>query len=396
MGSKKVKTWASASDAAVTVQLTEKLTESQSCSYVIEATCDAPYMQNSADLSAAWSDAGKDLTFSVLEYGNDVTKVASADSAKIALTTAANPAIGGLTKNVAADLEKTPASATVATALGGNIAYQGIEGTAYPEVTSVPKASQTGASLSAYWLLHFIGAKKAEYDAFNTAKAAYDTKKSDYNTKLTAAEKITEAQKTDIFKAWFPTKEDTDAIKAVPTRPMKPELPAALPAGTRFAVKKAAAAGDQAEGVYIRDGSKNSWDLLSNLEVDGASDGDLVFAAGKSWGTYGWGTSSGKTTKADYTSGSNTGIGITIARQDFTTPANCRKHYMVVQAGGTAFTKGLTASKTIDFKLGVKKFAKTLDALTVPTAAVDPQTPKAGAKMLTLGAAILASSLTLF
>ena len=69
---------------------------------------------------------------------------------------------------------------------------------------------------------------------------------------------------------------------------------------------------------------------------------------------------------------------------------------MVVQAGGTAFTKGVVASKTIDLKLGVNKFAKTLDALTVPAAAVDPQTPKAGAKMLTLGAAILASSLTLF
>jgi len=46
--------------------------------------------------------------------------------------------------------------------------------------------------------------------------------------------------------------------------------------------------------------------------------------------------------------------------------------------------------------MGVKKFMYTLDAPTAPTAAVDPQTPKAGASMLTLGAALLATSMTLF
>ena len=69
---------------------------------------------------------------------------------------------------------------------------------------------------------------------------------------------------------------------------------------------------------------------------------------------------------------------------------------MLVQVGGAAFTKGLTATKTIDLELGVKKFLKTLEPLTAPTAATDPQTPKAGGKMLTLGAALLVSSLTLF
>jgi hypothetical protein len=336
------------------------------------------------------------LTYSVLEYGEGPTYLTSNEALAVALATAASPAISGLTKNLAADLQKTLKWDTTATALAGAAGKQGLEAASFPEVTSVAKASQTGQSVSAYWLLHFIGAKKAEYDAFNTAKTAYDTKKSDYNTKLTAAEKITDAQKTDIFKAWFPTKEDTDAVKAVPTRPSKPALPTALPTGTRYAVKKAAAAGDQTEGTYVKDAETGAWKALSNLEVDGATSGDLVFSAGKSWGTIGWGNSNGKTTAADTTSGSNTGIGITMSRQDYTTVANCRKHYMVVQAGGVAFAKGMASTKTIDFELGVKKWGKTLEAPTVPTAAVDPQTPKAGAQMLTLGAAILATSLTLF
>ena len=84
--------------------------------------------------------------------------------------------------------------------------------------------------------MRLISAKRDEYEAFNTAKTAYDTKKTDYNTKLTAAEKVTDAQKTDIFKAWFPTKEDTDAVKAVPMRPSPPSLPAAFPSTIRYAV----------------------------------------------------------------------------------------------------------------------------------------------------------------
>lgn len=65
----------------------------------------------------------------------------SANAAKIALTTATNPATSGLTKNVAADLSKTPAFATVATALGGASGAQGNEVGTYPEVFSVPKGS---------------------------------------------------------------------------------------------------------------------------------------------------------------------------------------------------------------------------------------------------------------
>lgn len=80
-----------------------------------------------------------------------------------------------------------------------------------------------------------LAEKRDEYATYETTKAAYDTKKSDYDTKLAAAEKVTDAQKKDIFKAWFPTKEDTDAVKAVPVRPSKPTQPAAtmLPQATK-------------------------------------------------------------------------------------------------------------------------------------------------------------------
>ena len=49
MNSKKLKIFASASDAPVTVTLTEKLDDKISCSYLLEATCDAPYMQYKGD-----------------------------------------------------------------------------------------------------------------------------------------------------------------------------------------------------------------------------------------------------------------------------------------------------------------------------------------------------------
>lgn len=178
--------------------------------------------------------------------------------------------------------------------------------------------------------MRFINAKAKEYDAYNTAKTAYDTKKSDYNTKLTAAEKVTDAQKTDIFKAWFPTKEDTDAVKAVPVRPSKPDLPAALPTNV-YAVKKAGTATDQVAGFVQKTGT-TSWSVPTSLDIDGASDGDVALAPGKSWGTVGWGMSNGKTAKADTTSSGNIAIGETFSRLDLqsSTAGTCQKHYMLV------------------------------------------------------------------
>ena len=308
---KKIKTFASASDAAVTVQLTEKLTDSISCSYFIEATCDAPYVQYKAD-PASWPTAGADLDYSVVEYNGVTTSAANATpddaTAKLIVPETGPASVAGLTKGPWGDIKKIP-KWPAATALKGANGKQGLDDADFAKVTSYPKGSQSGIDHSAYFLLKFISAKRAEYDAFNTAKTAYETKRTDYNTKLTAAEKITDAQKTDIFKAWFPTKEDTDAVKAVPTRPMKPELPSALPTDVEFAVKKAGTASDQVAGLVQKGAGDTAWEKVINLEVAGASDGDVVFAAGKSWGTNGHGMSDGKTGKANTKSGVNVASG---------------------------------------------------------------------------------------
>jgi len=60
---------------------------------------------------------------------------------------------------------------------------------------------------------------------------------------------ILDAQKKDIFKAWFPSEADKTAIAAVPKRPIgdKPSLPSAYTGPV--AVAKDATAGNQAVGL---------------------------------------------------------------------------------------------------------------------------------------------------
>ena len=128
----------------------------------------------------------------------------------------------------------------------------------------------------------------------------------------------------------------------------------------------------------------------------GASDGDKVLTPGKPWGTTGFGMPDGKTAAADLRSGASLDYGKTFSRMNIKDKTKCSAHYMMTQVGGTAFTKGMTATKTQELEFGVKKWWSTLEAPVIPTAATDPATPKAGAAMLSVGAAILASSLTLF
>jgi len=67
---------------------------------------------------------------------------------------------------------------------------------------------------------------------------------------------------------------------------------------------------------------------------------------------------------------------------------------MAVQVG--VKTQGDTAAADgVTFRAGIKPYKWTLDAPVAPAAAVDPKTP-AGAKMLSLGAAALFATMTLF
>lgn len=100
-GTKKLKTFASASDAAVTVKLSDKLDDTSSCSYFIEATCDAPYVEYKAS-PGSWPTAGAALTYTVAEWSGVVAKMTSAE-AKVFIP-AAVTGVTGLTVSTEATL----------------------------------------------------------------------------------------------------------------------------------------------------------------------------------------------------------------------------------------------------------------------------------------------------
>jgi hypothetical protein len=68
---------------------------------------------------------------------------------------------------------------------------------------------------------------------------------------------------------------------------------------------------------------------------------------------------------------------------------------MAVQVGVKTHATAALVADGVTFKAGIKPYKWTLDAPIAPAAAVDPKTP-AGAKMLSLGAAALFASMTLF
>ena len=70
----------------------------------------------------------------------------------------------------------------------------------------------------------------------------------------------------------------------------------------------------------------------------GASSGDLALSAGKSWGTYGYGNSNGKTTAADTVSGSNIAQGVTFSKYELG-KSTCVPHYMITQVGVVDYGK---------------------------------------------------------
>lgn len=407
LGSKKLATFASASDAAKEVVLTDKLDQKQSCTYVVEATCDAPYMQVVEDPAAAsYPTTAADLDFSVMEYRafTDTTnfKYTPGTYATLAAATTVSSALTGIkNKMTDAQFKLLPDFGLTANlkAAKGAKNKQGLWIADNALATFYQTKGKAGdADVDPFFILKALAAKRDENAAYETAKSAYDTKKSDYDTKLAAAEKVTDAQKKDIFKAWFPTKEDTDAVKAVPTRPSKPSQPAAtmLPQG----VKPESTASNTVYGMSALENVKGvankgfgAWASWSNLEVAGATAGDKPLTAGKSWGTTGYGASN----EAEPTAaGGNTAIGVTFTTKDFAATPACIKHYMVTQVGVIAYGKQLAATKELKLKLGVNKWKYTMDAVTQPAAATDPATPKAAAQMLTLGAAVIATTMTLF
>lgn len=94
--------------------------------------------------------------------------------------------------------------------------------------------------------------------------------------------------------------------------------------------------------------------------------------------------------------GSATGLGIRFATTDLkASGAACPETFMAVQVGVKSHATGAITADSVMFKAGIKPYKWTLDAPVAPAAAVDPKTP-AGAKMLSLGAAALFATMTLF
>lgn len=250
-GDAKVKDFRASTAAAVDVKL-GALDDTTACSYVIQAKCEAPYMH----LLAGTSAQEDKVTWTILEYSANVKQGTITNTHATTINTATSPAqTTGLTYSAAIEFLPKQAASNLAglhtEANKGKVGYQGLNNAGFPKVAHVRfKGDQAAAvPVDSYLLFEAIAAKKAEYAAYSTRLAAYDTKRQDYDTKLDAAQVILDAQKKDIFKAWFPTEADKTALAAVPKRPIgdKPELPAAFTGPV--AVAKDATAANQVVGL---------------------------------------------------------------------------------------------------------------------------------------------------
>jgi len=113
-GDSKMKTFADASAAAVEVTIKKEIGPKESCSYVIEATCDAPYMQlkgagsDSATVTTAWTTAEAKLTYTVMEWFSYSTAKYLWESAEALKFAPASRTISNFKAGTAAEVGKLP------------------------------------------------------------------------------------------------------------------------------------------------------------------------------------------------------------------------------------------------------------------------------------------------
>lgn len=367
------------------------------CSYLIEASCDAPYVY--LDTTTGYANANHaNLKYSVIEYDENFgevttrkfwsdTEIAGANQKFVPATALAN--YNSLT-DAALKLIPSDIAANTYTANAGDGKNQRQLGRKakwfqYKDQSSAPTASNV--ETDAWTLNQLMKAKKAEYASFNTAKTAYETKKTDYNTKLAAAEKLQkDTIDKDIFRKLSPTEEDKKVLNAVPVRPNNPSVPSAYSGPTLAASATA----------Y----KKNTlWvpALAQETDVDAASTGaDAVkLGSGKSFGTVGYGNNESTAPAAGATLDGK-GIDMGVIFKEYSTGTTCTKHYMMFQAGYAATNSADLTTQVQNVKYGAKGAAAMFETLTAPTAATDPSTPSTGASMLAAGAASLAVAMTLF
>lgn len=64
--------------------------------------------------------------------------------------------------------------------------------------------------------------KKDEYTAFETAKTAYNTKKTTYEATMKKVAEANAKRNRDYFTKIFPSAEDQKLLKDIPDKPAKP------------------------------------------------------------------------------------------------------------------------------------------------------------------------------
>lgn len=398
-GNNKVKTFKDKSESAIAVKLGNQ-SDKQACSYIVEATCDAPYAQVLPETSSTWDATNQDkMTYTVAEW-TPISDIQWPNADALKFSPAGFTAISGLTKNSAGDLEKVfkwnmgAADKLIPENTGDT--KQGLFQDKFPSVKLHQfDGDSTGIVTNAYFLMKMIGLKKDEFKKFEAQKAEYETQKNNYNTKLEAAEKLKkEVLSKDIFRAASPTEEDKKVFNAVPKRPNNPTVPDAY-AGPKL-LKASPTDAD-----YINTVSKNedkpgaasigAWSSYQYSDMPGTG---KAFAVGKSWGTRGFGKGDGKAIAAPLTDIYGTMNNKAITWSKYSSGTTCVKHYMMVQAGVKDF--GVTTDKAIEIKMGVNEFYATMDLPVTPSAASDPETPSTGATMLASGVASIALAMSLF
>lgn len=365
---------------SIVMQITDKYS---SCNYLIEASCDVPYVYmdtTSADYAAA---AHTGLAYSVVEYdGNFVAGNKKLWSTEIA----SNPFKFGQTvpdfDNVAdADIKKLP-SAIDANTFAANT-NNGKDQRLIGRTAKQYVVNTVGYDVDASTLHFFWKAKMDEYTKFNTDKTAYETKRDAYNKALEAAEKLTkDTLDKDMFRKLSPTAEDKKVLNAVPARPMNPTLPAKYSGPT-----PGADATKTDKGLF--------WMASPDLSTDVTGANHLYLGPGKSFGSQGLGLDAN--TAPVKATDDGKGINLSLIQSQYKTGTTCQTYYMMFQAGHAASNTAALSAKKQTIKYGSKAAANSFDgAVTYPTAATDPKTPSTGASMLAAGAASLAVAMTLF
>lgn len=385
-------------DAAATEVKLKVADYESACSYLFSAGCGAPWVsvdtKNAGHAAAAYTG----LTMAVVEHDSQIGAKAytSAEVTSRAFIPATAPS--SFTQPAPTDI----ADVVVKDDVASNVYTDNVSATAAedgknqgrlgPKVrwwlfdaADAQKNVETDfATLNLLW-----AAKRAEYAKFATDKAAYETKKTDYNTKLEAAEKLVkDTLDKDIFRKLTPTADDKKVLNAVPARPMNPSVPALYNGPKMAAASPYAASGDRWKKDTI-------WGVAPLQETN--TNDYLVLAPGKAFGTMGSGSADNVApTAAAPQQDAAIGMGVVFLEKDLAATPACFTNYMMFQIGYVdSGTTKLTVNQYI--KAGSKAPAMSFDTLgTAPAAAADPKVPSTGASMLAAGAATVAVAMTLF